>query len=269
MADQKISELNAKTTVHDTDLFPMVDVEAETDETKKITGANLKTAILSGITAGATKFTPKAVATALWRRDIVSDSPFEALINGTPTATSVVYDNDVRELSLPDATGYSQWGVTILHNVTRGNSRRITRVDVATNTITTVSSTDNWADNDVITTGSPTCVAVKSGYTYSSLFDINISAQVPATAIAALIQLNINEKSGASTGDQNEIGIHEFATFATSKLYTIRASAAYDRAVGLTVIPVINQKICLEFGRYFSVNASGMVAIVNLWGYWE
>lgn len=42
MADQKISELNAKTTVHDTDLFPMVDVEAATDETKKITGANLK-----------------------------------------------------------------------------------------------------------------------------------------------------------------------------------------------------------------------------------
>jgi len=45
MADQKISALNAKTTIHDTDLFPMVDIEAETDETKKITGANLRNAI--------------------------------------------------------------------------------------------------------------------------------------------------------------------------------------------------------------------------------
>ena len=38
----KISGLNAKTTIHDTDLFPMVDIEAETDETKKITGANMR-----------------------------------------------------------------------------------------------------------------------------------------------------------------------------------------------------------------------------------
>ena len=41
----KISGLNAKTTIHDTDLFPMVDIEAETDETKKITGANVKSQI--------------------------------------------------------------------------------------------------------------------------------------------------------------------------------------------------------------------------------
>lgn len=48
MADQKISELNAKTTVHDTDIFPIVDIEAETDETKQITGANLKSEVLAG-----------------------------------------------------------------------------------------------------------------------------------------------------------------------------------------------------------------------------
>jgi len=45
MADQKISELNAKTTLHDTDIFPMVNIEAETDETVKITGANLKSQV--------------------------------------------------------------------------------------------------------------------------------------------------------------------------------------------------------------------------------
>ena len=44
MADQKISELTEKTTVGDTDLIPMVD-ESGTPTTKKITGANLKTAM--------------------------------------------------------------------------------------------------------------------------------------------------------------------------------------------------------------------------------
>jgi len=48
MADQKISELNAKATLHDTDLVPIVDIEAETDETKKITGANVKSQVLAG-----------------------------------------------------------------------------------------------------------------------------------------------------------------------------------------------------------------------------
>ena len=37
-----ISTRNEKTTIHDTDIFPMVDIEAETDETKKITWANIK-----------------------------------------------------------------------------------------------------------------------------------------------------------------------------------------------------------------------------------
>ncbi len=41
----KISTRTEKTTIHDTDLFPMVDIEATPDETKKITGANLRAAI--------------------------------------------------------------------------------------------------------------------------------------------------------------------------------------------------------------------------------
>ena len=42
MPDQRISELIEKTTLADTDLMPMVDIEATPDETKKITGANVK-----------------------------------------------------------------------------------------------------------------------------------------------------------------------------------------------------------------------------------
>ena len=48
MPDQRISELIEKTTLADTDLMPMVDIEATPDETKKITGANVKAQVLAG-----------------------------------------------------------------------------------------------------------------------------------------------------------------------------------------------------------------------------
>jgi len=51
MADKKISELTEKTTIADTDMFPMVDEEASPDTTKKITGANLKSQVLASSTA--------------------------------------------------------------------------------------------------------------------------------------------------------------------------------------------------------------------------
>ena len=96
MADQKISELVAKTTIADTDLFAMVDEEATPDETKKITGANVKAQVLAGhkdLTTGVHGFNksarvypsanqsiPNAVFTALnfdsedWDTDTIHDT---------------------------------------------------------------------------------------------------------------------------------------------------------------------------------------------------
>lgn len=48
MADEKISELDAKATVHDTDLIPTVDIEAAPDKTKYVTGANFKAQMIAG-----------------------------------------------------------------------------------------------------------------------------------------------------------------------------------------------------------------------------
>lgn len=50
MADTKISSLTAKTTLGDSDLVPIVDIEATPDETKKITVANVKTQIVNSTT---------------------------------------------------------------------------------------------------------------------------------------------------------------------------------------------------------------------------
>jgi len=46
--DEKISALVEKTTLADTDLMAMVDIAADPDETKKITGANVKSQVLAG-----------------------------------------------------------------------------------------------------------------------------------------------------------------------------------------------------------------------------
>ena len=45
MADEKISATDEKVTLHDTDLIPIVNVEADPDETEHITGKNLKLAV--------------------------------------------------------------------------------------------------------------------------------------------------------------------------------------------------------------------------------
>lgn len=67
---------------------------------------------------------------------------FEAKINGAPTSTTVGYNNDNGEVNL-------QAGA-LLHNKTRGNFRNIQSFNTGTNTITTETSTDNWAANDKI-----------------------------------------------------------------------------------------------------------------------
>ena len=215
-----------------------------------------------------TKFTPKSQTTVLFRNHQVENSSFEALINGTPTATSVVYDNDVRELSLPDIATYPQWGKVILHNITRGNSRKITGVNTATNTITTESSSDNWANNDIITIGSQTCDE-KQGYSYSRLFDIDISDEVPATAVAALIYSTMQNLSGIGSAAQDFAYWHPFETYSIAKLSGHACTAAHQAQIIYHTVPIIEQKICLGFGLYADVTASGMKVIVRLKGYWE
>ncbi|MBN2466655.1 MAG: hypothetical protein JXD19_00770 [Deltaproteobacteria bacterium] len=67
---------------------------------------------------------------------------FSAWISGVPSSTTVGYTNDAGEENLePEA---------LLHNKTRDNVRTIRSVDAGTKTITTDTSTDNWADGDEI-----------------------------------------------------------------------------------------------------------------------
>ena len=116
MPDQRISELTEKTTLADIDLMPVVDIEATPDETKKITGANVKAQVLAGhkdLTTGVhgagfnhvalASATPHVVRTFTkgWTADkLVKGAGVDAdpteIIPGSLAATCVVVANDAK-----------------------------------------------------------------------------------------------------------------------------------------------------------------------------
>ncbi len=173
-------------------------------------------------------------------------SGFAAKINsggsGGLTATNVPYDNDSREdmfngLTAYDGTNY--WGQIVLHNTTRGNSRKIVSVDRANNVITTTSSTDDWADNDDITTNSPTAGITR-------LFDMDLSAQVGSEVIALLCNAYIQDNEGAYDSARRLL-FHPFESYNDGKLYSLCPLIAYSRADLFFIIPVASQKIIMSF----------------------
>lgn len=264
MADQKISALNAKTTIHDTDLFPMVDIEAETDETKKITWTNLKAQILAELIdyidkthlsqdfgASATRLRNlivEPIAGEILRiQNIGSGSPFSGLINaagsGGLTATNVPYDGDSNENMFEGMDAYngsSRWGQIILHNTTRGNSRKIVNEDLVNHVLTTTSSTDNWADNDVITVQSQT--NAQAGY-----FDVDVSAEVPATTDAISIFVTLDDKE--DNYDANRyVMFHPYITYDFGLRQWISATNALEKNTTTILLKIIDQKFTMLIG---------------------
>lgn len=83
------------------------------------------------------------------KTSVVSESPtvnyisFAASINGTPTKTSIVYDGETNESELTA-------GDTLYNMSDDYSTRTVVSVDTGTSTITTSSSSDSWANDDVI-----------------------------------------------------------------------------------------------------------------------
>lgn len=258
------------------DVFTVIRAQEGTTAAAHNAGASVElritAAIIQQLQDLKTRFVPKSVSQEVWRRDNANNSSFEALIDATGsgglTTTNVPYKNDVRENSLPEMPTYPQFGRVILYNITRGNSRRITGVNLATNVITTESSTDNWANNDVITIGSRTCTYLL-GQTYSRYFDVDISAEVPASAFAVLLEVFNVEMSGVGAHLQNCFGCHPFEAFADSKASHHSAAAPRQVSMSYIVIPVRDRRICVQIGAFGSVNASNTIALIRLRGYWE
>ena len=183
-------------------------------------------------------------------------SPFSAVINGNPTATSVVYDGEANENMLNGlASGAGYWGRIILHNTTRSNSRKIVSVDIGTNTITTESSTDDWANNDVVTCQSQT--NVQTGY-----IDVDVSAEVPATTDSIFIFAAFQDNENNSD-DNRALYFHPYEAYDAGKRQWVSAKSALDAHTLTLPLKIISQKFtmlaylgCVDVHVVLAVKAS-------------
>jgi len=188
---------------------------------------------------------PTPISGEVLRITNCSGSCFSGKINGGGsgglTATNVPYDNDSEENMFNGFDPYSNcWGRVVLHNTTRSNSRNIVSVDRTNNVITTESSTDDWADNDDITTESQTNVG-EGAFEY---FDIDLSDEV-GTGITAIL-LGIRFQNNTATANANNlIFVHPYEAYDTGKRQAIKCAAASEYSSGLMIVPMISQKFTM------------------------
>ena len=165
-----------------------------------------------------------------------SPTAFHANINGAPTATSVVYDGDSNENSILITVAAR----LILHNITKGNSRKVNAVNISTNTITTDSSVDDWANNDVITTESQTCTTNIDG---AEWVDIDISNLISG-ATGLFLTGYWSDTGAAGTREC----VHPYEAYNASKRLDFQTQATNIRINWLTFVPVIDDKFCYLLG---------------------
>lgn len=170
-------------------------------------------------------------------------SPFDGDIAGAPNATTVVYDGETKEsmfTGLATYDGSSYWGQIILHNTTRSNSRKIVSVNTGTNTITTTSSTDDWADDDVITCQSQT--NAQAGY-----IDIEVSDNVATTTGSVFIFATFDDAEGNLDGNRY-VMFHPFATYDQGKRQWLSATNASEKSSLTFPLQVVSQKFTVFLG---------------------
>lgn len=206
------------------------------------------------------------VAGEILRSTPNANSPFTAKINNpTPpgtglTTTSVVYDGDTGEGSLEGIyTGSGYWGRVVLYNTSKGNSRKIVSVNTATNTITTESSTDNWADNDDITTRSQTVTSAEDDY-----FDVDLSAQISSDVRAIAIFGYFADASGTAYAGK-VLRFHPYTTYDDGKRSYISCALASERSTLYFILPVYSQKISMNYvgSTYASVIVTSVKGVLK------
>ena len=240
--------------------FPGI-VNGETVLTTKTIAASLaELGYCDGVTSAIqTQLNTKTVVTLggyaiCFQNDTVQASPFTGKINsggsGGLTATNVPYDGDSGELSIADpglGGGYAfgGWARIVLHNTTRGNSRKITAIDTTNNKITTESSTDDWADDYDITTQSQT--VTRAGY-----YDLYLgTANIPATATGLLAHLWLKDVAPAADS-QRSFFAHPYVAYDDGKRQWVDAMLSGEAGSAFIMIPITSSTITLS--QRFSTN---------------
>lgn len=203
-------------------------------------------------------FTP--IAGEILRQSVTSKcpSPFSALINGVPNATTVVYDTDTNEASVAGLySGAGYWGRIMLYNSAKGTYRKIVSVEISTNTITTESSIDTWANDDAITTQSQT--NTEAGY-----FDVDLSTNISASATVLNVSTLYRDLDKSAYDSERSLRVHSYSAFNDGKKFTTCASVIGEQSTLCFFVPVISQKITVQYQG----TSNTMLIILMVKGYY-
>lgn len=200
-----------------------------------------------------TVFVPFSSDYYVVRVNSASTSDFVAKINsagsGGLTSTNVPYDtisSGAEDVIVPANQGGSELGRMRLYNSTRGTYRLITAVDTSLNKITTVASTDSWADNDDITIRSQTCNPGSVPY----MIDVDLSQQSEIPLLARTLEVQVLKQETSTTANRS-LRLHPWETYVAEKQIVTFAQAQNSFMGNGFSIGLITQRFC------WSWNAGG------------
>ena len=208
------------------------------------------------------------IAGEIYRMFNTAGTCFNGVIDDTPAAhggqgldaTHVPYDGDTLEDMFNGYQAYdgsNYWGQIILHNTTRGNSRKIVSVDRTNDVVVTSSSTDDWTDDDVITCESQTTVP-GGAHEY---FDVDLSAKVPTTVDALILTASFRNNTAADDVS-NWLYVHPCEAYDLGKRQYFGATLANESSAHLFVIDVVSQKITIEIYKNGSGDFATIMSVV-------
>lgn len=213
------------------------------------------------------KYVSKKIASYLWYSYLSGNSGtrFVSTIDtgsGSLTSTNVPYGAVTagNENCLKPDPSQTSIGKARLHNTTRGTYRLITDVNLTTNNITTVASTDSWANGDTITIESQTVTSPSATEKYIDL-DLSQQTDIPELAVALFVGLTKND---TGSGNTNLI-LHPFETFASSKNDVMINPVANQYFRGKGEVALIDQVLTYRSGASGTNTAIESLALVGYW----
>jgi len=147
--------------------------------------------------------------------------------------------------------------VAILWNSTRNTSRKVSSIVVATNTITTESTIDSWANNDVLTFLSQ---VVAHAYIDFEMLSAS-SPAIPSTAKALKIEVLLMEQT--TLGANEDVIVHPYSAWVVGSEQYLKAQVLGRFNQFVTDVPLVNGCLSLSVRA-----ATAMYLVVQIIGYW-
>lgn len=205
-----------------------------------------------------TQFVPYTSSNYIYQIYSHSSSIFTGVINGAPTTTSVVYTVSTGSEDILVPTNSTELSKLMLWNTTRGTHRLITAVNTTTNTITTVSSSDSWADTDVITIADQT---ISDPLTEKFCgFDLSQQSEIPILARAIAVNTTTNDSNGGGSFRQ----FHTYTSYNVSKIIGDGGTSSTNTIYNNPIIPLVNRR----FGkREYTTGTGTKITFINIVGF--